>query len=302
MAEVPSELPGEFKQIKNFLDAKKRLKDVPNRRGPQTTILLGLMTIIPEEVKSSGILENQQRLAAIGAIVNYSISLNDRLDFEGAKRTDISDLMQEAKNREVSTRAKLDAVLTNLPEAESKQVKDSIDVAVEEIEFTEKWIREKRDNNTISFSDIDRYRNLVNAIINVATTSVIFGRENLSPQKQIVNNKNITIEDLADKYAWVMGDNPSNNVARAVMIMHNVAMAAQIVDDWSGRVIDELLNIPSYASGALRMTDNDKLAAKVILNRKRNEHKAKARALGLGTIATEGPIMLTSILSGAYSF
>jgi hypothetical protein len=294
MVEVAGKLPSEFRQIGNFLNAKSKLKNVPNLRGSQTTILLGLMTIIPEEVKLSGILENPQRLAVIGAIVNYQIALNDRLDFEGAKRTDISDLMQEARNREVSARTKLDTMLINLPEAESKQAKDGIDVAVGEIEFTEKWIREKR--------DIDRYRNLVNAALNVATISVLFSREKLPLQEQIGNNENTTIEDLADKYAWVMGDNPSNNVERAVMIMHNVVMAAQIVDDWHGRNIDELLNIPSYASGALKMADGDKKTAKAVLNRKRSEYKAKARALGLGTIATEGPIMLTSILSGAYSF
>lgn len=302
MSEKLRATTGEFKQIKNFLKARKEVahardKPIDLRRK----ILLGLMTVIPEEIKLSGILENPQRMAVALGILDYQFGLNDRIDFEGAGRTDISVLIEEARNREASAREKLNIVLLYLPETESVQIIDGINTAVQEIEFVEKWIREKRDNNTVGFSDVDRYRNLVNAINNVMVTSTVLGKEKLSHTKRVVN-KDTTIDEIEEKYSWVMGDNPLNNEERAVMIMHNMAMAVQIVDDWQGKHIDELLNIPSYASGALKMADGDIKAAKGIIDIKKDEYKAKARVLGLGKVAANGSFMYFANLIGAYSF
>jgi len=289
-------LPNEREQVINFARARRKLSEVPYKPGHmQKGIILGLMTVLPGEIKSSGILNNPQRMAVVDAFVAYQVRANDRLDFEGAGRNDIGNIIDEARQEERLSRFKLDVILQALPDGDRSQVAEVIDTSLQEVEVVERWIRERRDSGTLDFTAIDIYRNTVNAIENVSTTAMVLGPGRLASHIQPIPEEQRDIQSILDKYAWVLGNHPATPAERAVMIMHNISMAVQIIDDLSGQRIDALLRIPTYASGARALTSGDRKAARAILNGKIAAYKAKARELGLGKLATEGALGVMSV-------
>jgi hypothetical protein len=81
-----------------------------------------------------------------------------------------------------------------------------------------------------------------------------------------------------------MSTTPSTELERALMIMHNITMVAQVMDDTVGRDIDQQLNIPSYGYAAQRISDGDKKIAKQYLRDTKRHYKSKVRDLGLGNV------------------
>ncbi|MDO8577190.1 MAG: hypothetical protein Q7R82_02490 [Candidatus Daviesbacteria bacterium] len=286
MAELIGYISKEARQVGNalltgrdiFIGFKKE-KHKPNMF--QSVTLVGLSALIPEDVKASGILKNPARISAINAIEQYIVVLNDRIDFEGSGRQDIGDLIRPIHDLERSRRVELDQALVVLPENEQEWVRRNTETAISEIEFVEAWIREKQETNNISFSDVDSYRATVNAVYEVAGSSVIFGPGHLQ-DRVTPNEGQMNIQKVIDKYAWLSGTQPRNEIERAMMASHNMLMAMQIIDDRAGVDIDQLLKVPTYAIVALRVSEGDKKSARTLLNLKEKEYKEKAVELGAG--------------------
>lgn len=290
MTELSEGIKREVQQVKNFVSAGKEINRADHQPGSlQRNILRGLLTIMPGEVKAAQILESPQYMAVIDAIGGYEIGLNDRIDFEGSRRADISDITGQARKREEGAKVKLMQALQRLPESERTHIQRSIEISTQEVEVVERWIREKRDNNSITFEDVDVYRNLVNAVSNVTITSLLLGPEQIRNRyMRPIEGQQINLQVIKDRYGWVFGESPRNDAERAVMIMHNMGMAAQIIDDWHGVHIDELLNIPSYATEALRASKGDRNQVKVFLAKIQEGYESRARKLGIGIVAAKG--------------
>lgn len=302
MREIIDGIPKEVQQIKNAVSAVNEIrKALYKPKRAQSLIIVGFSSVIPEQVKSSGILNNPQRIEVVDAAEQYMVGLNDRLDYEGSGRDDIAGLIKDIKDKEASKKTALDTALDKLPEGEQKWARENIHTAVEEVEFVEDWIRRKRDTNNITFTDVDIYRNVVNAISNVALSSIIFGPESLKDRVQPIKGER-NIQSIIDKYAWVSGRNPQNEIERGVMIAHNVAMAVQITDDWKGRDIDRILNIPTYALSVLKSVGDVKSVAKAWLYDERDKYIERARELGLGRIGTEAPLTLATLMEVAHNW
>lgn len=295
MRELVGGIPRELQQIKSASLALREIVTSPYKpRRAQSLIIIGFSSVIPEQVKASGILNNPQRIAVVDAVEQYMVALNDRVDYEGSGRDDIPDLIKETKDTEVSKKMELDRALADLPEEEQQRARENIETAAMEIEFVEDWIRKKRDTNNVTFNDVDIYRNITNAISNVALSSVIFGPGSLTDRvKQI---KGMDVQSIIDKYAWVTGRHPQNEIEKGVMIAHNIAMAVQIIDDWKGRDIDKLLNASSYAVAVLRSVGDIESIAKVWLYDEKDKYIERARGLGIGKIATDVPLTFAAIL------
>lgn len=290
-------LPGERQQLANFARARRKLSEAPYKPHlMQKGIILGLMTVLPGEIKSSGILNNPQRMAVVDALVAYQARVNDRLDFEGSGRSDIAEITKESKQVETDYRQKLEHALSGLSEEKRGKTIEIIDSSVHEVEAVEQWIREKRDVNDLNFSNVDIYRNIVNAISNVTITAVMLGPERFSSHLDPIPADWLDVQSIIDKYAWVSGNHPATSAERAVMIMHNVAMVSQIIDDIYGDHIDKLLNIPTCFSAALAMTGGDRKTAKRFLHQEADRYKEKAHELGLGKLAIKAPMMFMSAM------
>jgi len=295
MPEIGNRVSREPIQLARFAKGIQEIHHSPNKpKAPQRGVLSALYTIIPNETRASGILENPQRMSYVDTIIKYQIGLNDRIDFAGSGRNDINDLVEKAEQREGAKKADVLETIGNLPEDEQDRGRASFETSVREVECMENWIRERRDTGHVSFAEVDLYRNIVNAINNVFVTSIIFGPDSLHTRTQPLSGT-LDAQSVADKYSWVLGDNPQNTIEKAVMIMHNTAMALQVVDDWRGQNIDELLNIPTYASAALSLAANDKSTAHALLWRKKDEYKTKARNLGLSSSALKGAMIAFGI-------
>lgn len=291
------ELPSERQQVVNFARARRKLSEASYKPHlMQKGILLGLMTVLPVEVKASGILNNPKKMAVVDALVAYQVRVNDRLDFEGSGRNDLAEITKESKQVETDYRQKLEHTLSGLSEQERGKTMEIIDSSLREVEAVELWIREKRDNSDLNFSTVDIYRNIVNAISNVSITAIMLGPERFSSHLNPIPADQLNIQAVLDKYAWVFGNHPATSAEQAVMIMHNVAMVSQIIDDMYGDDIDKLLNIPTYFSAALAMTGGDRNTAKRFLNQEADRYKEKAHELGLGKLAIKAPMVFMSAM------
>ncbi len=302
MSEVISGISREAQQIKRAALTAKEIFISPHKPArTQSLIIIGFSSVIPEQVRESGILSNPQRIRAVDVAEQYMIALNDRVDIEGAKKADLEDLVADTKQREQRWRSKLDEALTNLPPEERERVRRNVEMGIKEVEFVEDWIRNKRDGEGVNFQDVDIYRTMVNAISNVALSSLIFGPGSLENRIRPIKG-NMDIQSIIDKYAWVTGRNPQKEIERGVMISHNIAMVVQMMNDWRGRDYDRILNIPSYTLSVLSSVDNNEKMAKVWLDDERDKYMERAADLGIGKLATIVPVALSDIFIFAHKF
>jgi hypothetical protein len=129
--------------------------------------LIGYGALYPAIVQESGALYSEPRAKLTKSLFRYQIALNDRLDFEGAARDDLSDVVEELQGKERDKGAHVEDLITELPVDEQTRARTYIHTAVSEIESIEKWIRTHRDEGTITPAHIDTYRNVVNALSTV---------------------------------------------------------------------------------------------------------------------------------------
>lgn len=291
-----SEILGEIEQVKNFIRGGREILNMEGERNlKQTFFLAGIQTIIPQEIFESGFLHNPSRQTVLKRQINHQVRLNDIIDFQGADNGNIQDLIQETADKETEAKHLLDESIDQLPEGEREGTRMVIENSVQEVKFVEEWIREKQNAKNISLVDVDTYRSLTNIISIVASVSTIFGPEVLANRTAPLDNKNLTIQDILDKYAWVFGTSPENNIERAIMIMFHTVMDGQLSDDWHDKYIDKAMHVPSFGRIVARMNGGNKKLAERDINRMREEHRAKARELGLGRIATHGVSKIISL-------
>ena len=292
-------------QISNCLDFDMYMRLTKEEVGyqprlMQSLVLRGLYTIIPDNLVASGHLHNPIRMKVIDSLLAYLFRLNDYQDFAGAGRSGLDKEAEETKQIVEEKKRALDLNIEDIPgEEQREEIRRIIDNAVAENIFIERYIRLKRHN--LSFDDIEKYRSLINAINNCTTTAIILGSEQLQERLPSIKEE-LSWEAIYEKYSWVFGDNYQNNAERAIIIMHNIAMAGQVDDDFYGSHIDKSLNTPSFSSAAMAEHDNDKDKAKEFLNGIKRSCMAKARKVGLGFVETEAIILSLKTLQQIHSF
>ncbi len=277
-----NELPGHTTQVRNFLHARPELKEAKTHYETgkiQSCILYGLATLVPNEVETSGILTDPDIRRMVDDLLAYQVRLNDRIDFTNAHRKETIEFTQDAiaKENEAKTQLVSSLAIINSPEFEVV-VRD----ATAEVEIVEAYIASQK--GSTSFDDIEKYRNIVNAISNCTVTRAIMGSAYLTNRLQTLPPEKMNWQGIYEKYRWVLSSEPQNNLERAVQIMHNLAMAAQVDDDWYGRHIDRVLGIKSFASAALDEKNQDPKQAKEFLDGIKSAYLVQAKSLGLNPV------------------
>ncbi|MDO8488426.1 MAG: hypothetical protein Q7S31_03905 [bacterium] len=274
-----NEFPGNITQVQNFLKATGEVKiaNVEYKAGGiQSGILYGLETLIPNEVKASGILTDPDRRKTVDDLLAFQVRLNDRIDFANAHRQETIEFTQDAILKEADAKTKLDA---SLRKVQSPELEVTIRDATAEVEAVEAYIASRKGN--LSFDDIEKYRNIVNAISNCAVTRAILGPNYLADRLQTLPADKMNWQGIYDKYRWVLSSEPQNNVERTVQIMHNLGMAGQIDDDWYGRHIDQVMGIESFATASLDEKAHNPEQAKEFLDDIKSSYLTQAKRLGL---------------------
>jgi hypothetical protein len=287
---IPERIQKEASQVGNFWRMRKELRASPAKPEMATierATLLGYGALVPDIVRASGAIQSEPRAKVVRRMLKYQVAMNDRLDFAGSNREDLADYTSDTLQRELEEQQLLFDTIPELPENEQYRAASIISTAVAEVESIEQWIRQLRDSGDLQPSHIDIYRNMVNAISTVEFSAVIFGPGHFDGRLSVPADPSDP-QTVIDKYAWVMGTSPENELEQALMIMHNITMVAQIMDDTVGWKIDKHMNIPSYAAAADLMADGDPVVRQVLLKDFKRTYKRKVRDLGLGTAGRRG--------------
>lgn len=263
----------------------------------QRQILYGLATLIPEDIKHSGILSNPDRRKMVDHLLSFQVRLNDKMDFENAHRQETVTMAADALQEMNRVKTNLDASLHRL---QAHELTETIRSTSEEVQIVEAYIASRK--GTLSFDDIEKYRSIVNAINNCAVTQAILGPEYLADRLQSLPEDQMSWQAISEKYRWVLSLDPQNNVERAVIIMHNLAMAAQVDDDWYGRGIDRALGIESFATAALKENGNNHHKSKELLDGIRDSYKSGAKKLGFNAVGVEAIASLFKIIAFGMSW
>lgn len=279
----------ELAQVSNFAETFRE-ENIKNVKGLCGLVVKGLYTIVPEEVKSSGFTESKEKVSVANALLNYQVWLNDRIDFTQSGRKDIGDIIGYLKTEEEESRSRLRKTLEQLGSDETNAL---ISTTIKEIELAESHFH--LFNREPSFDDTERYRNLVNAISNYALSALILGEDKFA-DKRVGSEEPKTWDELHQKYSWIMNSEYSNDSQRAVIIMHKLAMAAQIYDDWKGQHIDRQLGIESFATAALREKGGNKKEAEQFLLSVKDAYEREARELGIGLVPQKGFDFMQKVL------
>ncbi len=271
-----------LQQLINFKLAREELAAIDFQfKSMLKLLMLGLLTLIPDEVETSGVLADDKHLKTIVGLLRYQISLNDLLDFQHSGRTDIEDVLSVAITKEqLAYKQMLDLLnQTCIPE----QI-ERVQNCIAEITTVETWASTKQ---SWTIEEAVEYRSLVNAISNVLVTSVVLK----FPQHLIVRlgsrSNQPTIETIREKYSWILTNHYVNRLERTIIIMHNLAMAGQIDDDLFGQRIDKVLNVQSVALVAQEYFQDD-AEVKNELRHIKTQFLKTAQRLGLSPVAVHG--------------
>jgi len=249
----------------------------------QRCILYGLEILMPQEVNASCILQDHTRQRMVDNLLKYQMRMNDRIDSAHLEGNDSAEIKAKCVSREVQAKKYLDESLTTI---NSPEIKTAIESSFVEVEAVERHIHSK--SGKLSFDEVEKYRNLVNAISYCAVTIAMLGQQSgLLERLQPFVPEELSWQGIYKKYTWVFGNQPSdtaNNVERTTMIMHNLCMAGQIDDDWYGRHIDRALGIDSLASVAMEEKHQNEQQAKEFLDDIKNAYLEKAGSLGLNSL------------------
>ncbi len=213
-----TELPGQIKQFNNYRFGREEIKKAGIQSPMIRSVLGGLLTIIPEEVHQSRILERPELSSVAGDLISFQIALNDRLDFALSGRQEIKGLIEKSEEKEKRAREAFDSSARILDDpAKAHWIRSVVDNLVTETEVVEKHIRENGSN--LSFADAIKYRRLVNAIASCTVTGVSLGREHLAERLQTINKDDLNWDTIYHKYEWVFGETARNPVEKAVIVM-----------------------------------------------------------------------------------
>jgi len=276
-------VPSQVQQFKHFLKSFISLRGLGLNPHTLLPIITGLMIIIPDEVRNSGILENPKQIKVASKLLDFLLVMNDRLDFELSGRKDISKILYEGNKREANARKKLALSIHNLSDSEEQlKLERIINSCRTESEVVEKYVR--KSSRELDFNDAIIYRRLVNAIMICVVTNVILKDDSLSKRLERLEKEDRNYEKVYKKYEWIFSDNPKSHVEKAIVVMDRMTTMAQLDDDWFGRHIDVLLYIPSPAIVALRDAVGDEEKAYIRINKTRKFFINEAKRQGLANI------------------
>lgn len=290
-----TEFPNGHEQVTNFVKGRELLHETRKIYSPgrvQTLALAGYLTIAPNEIEKSEFLKSPGRMKLVDILLLHQMAMNDRIDMEG--KPGLEKTIAKIKEGEVKAKGFVFEQVEKLPEDERQKTREILENLIKETEFIEGWVRLNK--GRLTFDDVEKYRNVVNAIANCGISAIIFGESELGGRMGSIK-EDLSFESVYKKYDWVfLGRDYQNATERAVMISHANIMITQIDDDWLGREIDRSLNIPSFASAALEECSHDEVSAKDFLREVKNGYIAKARNLGLGTL----PLYVVEYFSRKY--
>lgn len=285
-----TQLPGESGQIENFVRARKEIQDSTREKQPnrlQRGILYGLMTLIPDVVRESNYFGDPIRTLVVNNLITLQVRMNDRLDFENAPNSDrFESIVLETREGERAVREEIGQNIDLLtPPERSAETRRIIDNATREVEFVEAYIAERR--GSLSFLDIVRYRNLVNAISCCAVIATMLGPVYFSDRLGSIDSESISWQAVYTKYQWLFDGKPLDLVERTLMVIHNIVMASQVDDDWYGRYIDPILGVSSlYTAAAIETRGGSDPEINMLLQKMKRSYIRHARNLGIGYIPT----------------
>jgi len=278
--------PGQFQQCVNFFRSLWLLRNLNLNPRTLKPILIGLLIIIPDEVKKSRFLERTDLLKIVQALLDYQLALNDLMDFVLSGRNNINGLIKKTRERVNKNRKNLDLLIDKLGDLDEKiLIRKITDNCIDETWEVEKYVR--RITDKLDLSGAIEYRRIVNAIAICSVISVIFGRQSLEKRLYSISKNSFDWDNINKKYQWVFGNSPKNSIEKAVIVMDRITTMAQLDDDWSGRHIDALLRVPSTALIALKETGNDENAALKRIQSERKRFVKKAKEQRLVSIAVD---------------
>lgn len=278
-----SEFPDStLQQLSNFKLAREKLSLVDTQISTLLKLLLlGMLTLIPDVVEESGILEDSKHLETTTSLLRYQVALNDWLDFSLSRRTDIQSALLLAANSENSAYHEATGLLSQT--CSPKQI-ELVQQSLKEITTIEVWAATKQD---WTLAEAIEYRNLVNAVSNVLLTTVTLKFPQNLVEKLESDSAQSSMDDIRTKYSWILQNQFENRLEQTVLIMHNLAMAGQIDDDKFGQTVDGALNLHSVALVAQQKIQ-DPAKIKQVLDQLKNQYLETAQKLGLSSIAVRG--------------
>lgn len=258
------------KSLKFVLDKTPR----QFRRGP----LWGLAS----ELEASGFINSPEDTHVVNTLGEYQVALNDLFDFRGANRPELDNITSDLEGQATKIKQKLNETIDQIADQNKRvDVKNAIENSVIELEFIESYVRSGQIPLTID--NVDKYRNVVNAINEIVDISLVLGIDRFKKRLAPIPKESFSWESIYEKYRWVFEGQYENEPEKYLIMLHNLAMSAQLVDDWHDIEIDRLLGIPSFGVVIIDSFDGNKKQARKNIAKRIRVYKDKAQEIcGVG--------------------
>lgn len=265
-------------KLKSTLESTLRLVLNKTPRGLRRGPLWGMAA----QLEASNFMTSAEDKNVVNTLGKYQVTLNDLLDFEGANRPELQDILTHARSDSVKAKSNLDAAIDKITDPNKQtEIRRLIENSVTELSFAERYVRSGA--FPITLDSVDQYRNVVNAINEVVDLALVLGTSDFQARLGTIPDNQLSWDALYEKYRWVFEGQFQNDSQKYTIMLHNLAMAAQLVDDWHDTDIDGLLNIPSFGAVAMKTYEGDKVMARQEVARRIRTYKNKAHSVtGLG--------------------
>ena len=226
-----------------------------------------------------------ERVDLVNKMLNYSIYSNEYLDVEKYVEKNVAPSVQKYYNK---ARNELEELEKTLLSSNNLLVHSFLN----ELNLFNNWSTSK-DWSYWTPKRIKLSRELMNAFHTFAVYALL---TNFS----LKTKKCKTFRDIKDKYSWIIDNHPQGKDQTAVCILWNLAMVVQLADDIADFPVDEVCELPTYATvlnsyfiNKLRPknhpinTEIEKVAKKRIkeeLNIYKDEYYDNARSFGYAPI------------------
>lgn len=250
-------------------------------------ILVGMKTAFPEKFGNKELL-GDPNFKFFNYLVRLGVVLNDVVDIVPHAR---SEGQQEVVEKIFERWKKaIEAVNTKAGEFSQEMQqpkKEFIKNYQREFLFLEEVAREKSGADW-DFSQVLRYREIMNAASIVHDAAALLGDDVLSPRLALIDKRNLSWEALEEKYDWIIKGRYENQTEQKLCALFNIVMCLQIVDDQLDLEDDWRLGLCTIATQVLKEKEGNNEAVESTMRNLAAGYFKKAEFYGMTRPAGKG--------------
>lgn len=265
---------------RGFFEAAKLYKDnLETRSGSGISAVAGFITLFPERINYQS-LNKSPEFHRLCAATYIAVMINDYMDMQSHLNTPEGEGLKSTIEDNWKKALEGIGFKKEMPESDRSIIKSYM----AGVTLLDDYERSHPDRST---AGVIKYKDLENALSLVHCAALVLGPEEFDPDC-LKTYEDVTLDQIEEKYAWIIDRNPENEVQRRLCAILDVVMLTQTIDDQYDYKIDNKLQIRNIYSSLLSECNGDQNLADERLEEIQEGLQEDAKKFGISHLATLG--------------